>query len=106
MKMQKNKKRKKGFGIAAKIISIYVKTVEVIPSTGNSKISFVAFPPIDRYLLSGLKKELQLTNISWSDMEEEEFIDIVEKLKNFINEKPFWKRLVEAALAAVHKPKR
>lgn len=87
----KNKKRKKSFGIAAKIISIYVKTFEVIPSKGDSKISRVAFPPIDRYLLSGLKNELTLTNISWSEMNEEDFMNLVEKLKGFIKEEPFWK---------------
>jgi len=64
-----NQKRKREFGIAAKILSIYIKTAEVIPSMRGSKISKVAFPPIDRYLLSGLKSEIKIKNISWSGME-------------------------------------
>lgn len=87
---EKDKKRKKGFGIAAKIVSIYVKTVEVIPSKGSSKISHVAFPPIDRFLLSGLRKELQIENITWSAMDEKQFMKLIEKLKVFISDKPFW----------------
>jgi len=86
-----DKKRIRLFGIAAKIVSIYIKTAEVLPSNGNSKISKVAFPPIDRFLLNGLKKQLKLTNISWSKMEEEEYINLVETLKKFIGDEPFWK---------------
>ncbi len=88
---EKGKKRKKEFGIAAKIISIYVKTVEVIPTKGASKISLVAFPPIDRYLLSGLRNELKIENISWSEMGEKEFMELIERLKEFVGEEPFWK---------------
>ncbi|WP_157580908.1 hypothetical protein [Segetibacter koreensis] len=72
-------------------MSIYVKTVEIIPSKGMSKISHVAFPPIDRYLLSGLKKDLQIENISWSEMEEEAFMKLIDQLKEFMKEEPFWK---------------
>jgi hypothetical protein len=87
----KDKERKKLFGVAAKLVSIYVKTVEVLPSDGISKISQVAFPPIDRYLLSGLKKELDLKDISWSKMAEERYMALIEKLKVFMGERPFWK---------------
>ena len=85
-----DKKRKKIFGIAAKIVSIYVKTVEIIPSKGNSKISHVAFPPIDRFLLAGLKEKLKIKNISWSNMEEEEYMKLIGDLKELIGDKPFW----------------
>ena len=87
----KEKKRKRKFGIAAKILSIYVKTVEVIPSNGKSSIALVAFPPIDSFLLKGLKNELVINNTSWSTMEENEYMEMIEKLKNFMGDKPFWK---------------
>ncbi|MDQ6608423.1 MAG: hypothetical protein M3Y85_01215 [Bacteroidota bacterium] len=87
---EKDKKRKKEFGVAAKIVSIYVKTVEVIPAKGMSKISIVAFPPIDRYLLLGLIKKLPIEDISWSKMDEKKFMALVDQLKSFMGEKPFW----------------
>jgi hypothetical protein len=90
-KQPKAKKRKREFGIAAKILSIYIKTVEVIPTKGSSAIALVAFPPIDSFLLKGLKKELVIDNTSWSTMEENEYMEMIEKLKNFMREKPFWK---------------
>jgi hypothetical protein len=90
-KNSKDKKRKKLFGIAAKIVSIYIKTAEILPSLGDSKISKVAFPPIDRFLLSGLKKKLELKNISWSNMEKDEYMGLIETLKKFIGNEPFWK---------------
>lgn len=90
-----NKKRIKEFGIAAKIVSIYVKTAEILPTNGNSEISKFAFPPIDRFLLSSLKKKLNLKNINWSNMEEVEYMDLVEVLKESMGNDPFWKLEVD-----------
>lgn len=49
------------FGIAAKIISIYIKTVEVIPSKGQTLLSKVAYPPIDSILLKNLNGKYGLS---------------------------------------------
>lgn len=62
----------------------------VIPKR-NAEISKVAFPPIDRFLLDSLKKELDLKNISWSKMKEKEYMQLIEVLKRFMKEEPFWK---------------
>lgn len=85
------KQKKVTFGIAAKMLSIYIKTVEVLPTKGSSLISNVAFPPIDRFLLSNLKMKQDLKNISWSKMENDEFIQLIEQLKQLTKEEPFWK---------------
>ncbi len=90
-KNSKDKERHISFGIAAKIVSIYVKTAEVLPNKGKSKISKVAFPPIDRFLLNRLQKELGLKNVSWSKMEQQEYMETIETLKNFMKDEPFWK---------------
>lgn len=42
------------FGLAAKIISIYIKTVEVLPTKGQSMLSRIAHPPIDSILLRNI----------------------------------------------------
>ena len=85
--------RKTKFGIAAKMVSIYIKTVEVMPSKGTSNISMVAFPPIDSILLKKLvsEKEIDILNTAWSGMEETEFMEVIEKLKNIMGDQPFWK---------------
>ena len=85
--------RVKEFGIAAKMVSIYIKTVEVMPSKGISPISMVAFPPIDSILLKKLQseKEIDILNTAWSGMGEKEFMEVIEKLKNIMGGQPFWK---------------
>lgn len=75
------------FGIAAKVISIYVKTSEVIASGGLSPISQVAFPPVDSYLLKGLK----IKGVVWSKLEKGDFINLIGQLEKLNEGKPFWK---------------
>ena len=83
---EKGNKRNILFSIAAKVVSIYIKTAEIIPSGGTSSVSLFAFPPIDSYLLSGLG----IKNKVWSTMEQEEFINLLDSLRNQHNDKPFW----------------
>jgi hypothetical protein len=89
----KEKGRRISFGIAAKLVSIYIKTVEVLPTKGASRLSNIAFPPIDSILLNNLKKKsnLEITSVNWSKMEKGYFIDLINQLKAFIGDLPFWK---------------
>lgn len=89
----KDKERKVSFGIAAKLISIYIKTVEVLPSSGKSHLSAIAFPPIDSILLKNLKQKegLQILSTSWSNTKKDAFMALVHQLKAFIGREPFWK---------------
>src|SRR5690606_35206875 len=91
----KNEKihRKKGFGIAAKIVSIYIKSVEVLPSNGSSAISKVAFPPVDSILLKNLisEKKIDIKSTAWSRMSKEDFMEVIGILKSLMVDEPFWK---------------
>jgi hypothetical protein len=85
------KHRKISFGIAAKVMSVYVKTYEVITSKGRSNLSQVAFPPIDRFLLSGLTGGVRGLQIKpWSQLQEKEFLLLIEKLRSYVGDNPFW----------------
>lgn len=75
------------FGIAAKVISIYVKTAEVIPTKGLSSISKVAFPPVDSYLLKGLK----IKGKAWSGLDKNGFMNLINDLKILNDGNDFWK---------------
>jgi hypothetical protein len=75
------------FGIAAKVVSIYVKTSEIIPSGGLSPISKVAIPPVDSYLLKGLKIKTK----PWSTLNKEEYMTLVHDLEERVQGEPFWK---------------
>ena len=79
--------RNVSFGIAAKVISIYIKTSEVIPSGGLSAISKVAIPPIDSFLLKGLK----IKGKAWSSLNKEEYMKLVNDLEERLEGEPFWK---------------
>ena len=75
------------FGIAAKVVSIYVKTSEIISSGGLSPISKVAIPPVDSYLLKGLK----IKSKPWSTLNKEEYMTLVNDLEDRVQGQPFWK---------------
>ncbi len=80
------------YGRAAKIIAIYIKTIAVIRYSGNDNLSKVAHPPIDRILLSNAHKEhsdLGLNKISWTKLTEQEYFDLIRKLRTLKFDK-FW----------------
>jgi len=79
------------FGIAAKIISIYIKTVEVIPSKGESQLSTIAYPPIDSILLKAinLNQGLDLTP-QWSTLNWEGYEKNIDILLGHYGNIPMW----------------
>jgi hypothetical protein len=84
--------RRVSFGIAAKVISIYVKTAEVLPSNGKSLLSHFAFPPIDAYLLSNLPQNwLNAKSITWSTLRQEAYMNMMHILRAKMGNEPFWK---------------
>ena len=80
------------FGLAAKIISIYIKTVEVIPTKGLSLLSQIAYPPIDGILLKNLntKHSLKL-KVNWSTFEWEQYSNVIDELNRLYPSIPKWK---------------
>lgn len=79
--------RNRSFGIGAKVISIYVKTAEIIPTKGLSSISIVAYPPVDSFLLKGLK----IKGKAWSGLDKDGFMNLIDDLKILNGSNDFWK---------------
>jgi len=85
-------KRNVSFGIAAKMISIYIKTVEVIPTQGTTLLSQVAFPPIDSILLNRIPDEWGIDKgIRWSKLEVDAYMQLIKDLRAKHQEPAFWK---------------
>jgi hypothetical protein len=84
------------FGLAAKIISIYLKTVEILPTNGTSLLSVIAYPPIDGILLRNLnaKHDLKL-KVNWSTFEWEQYVCIIDEINRLYPLIPKWKIEVE-----------
>jgi hypothetical protein len=77
------RKRNASFGIAAKVVSIYLKTAEILPSKGLSNVSEVAYPPIDSVLLIKLNRKfkLELKSTAWSKFDKEDYTEVLQKLR-------------------------
>ncbi|MBU3676573.1 MAG: hypothetical protein FGM54_05240 [Chitinophagaceae bacterium] len=79
------------YGIAAKIIAIYIKTAVIIPNKGKKELSKVAHPPIDRILLSNLKKEYkEIDNISWTKFDRDQYLETMRIINNIKAQKKYF----------------
>ena len=84
------------YGRAAKIIAIYLKTSVIISNNGIGDLSKVIHPPIDRKLLSALKKhKLLFINEkeipAWTDLKKEKYLEIIDDMRNLVEDLPMWK---------------
>jgi len=80
------------YGRAAKIVAIYLKTSVIIRNSGDGKLASVIHPPIDRILLTNLHKmqpALGVNKINWTELEEEPYFELIEKLRSLKLDK-FW----------------
>lgn len=86
------KLRRVSFGVAAKVISVYVKTYAVLPGKGKSLLSKFAFPPIDSFLLTKLKMNnvAGIGKTNWSAFGKDEYMPLIDLLRNYMGDKPFW----------------
>jgi hypothetical protein len=85
------KKKRFSHGLAAKVISIYIKTVEVIPTKGASTLSAVAFPPIDSILLRNINSKYnKKLNIRWSKFGWPEYTLTIQALQQINGDRPMW----------------
>ena len=93
------------FGLAAKIISIYIKTVEVLPTKGTSLLAEIAYPPIDGILLRNLntKNHLKL-KVNWSTFEWGQYVNVVEEINRLYPLTPKWKIEVEWMISNEEEP--
>lgn len=80
------------YGRAAKIIAVYLKTSIVIRDSGESHLAKIIHPPIDNILLTNLSKknrELGVSNIKWTQLSENEYFELIEKLRS-LHFNSFW----------------
>jgi hypothetical protein len=80
------------YGRAAKIVAIYLKTSVIVRYSGEGELSEVAHPPIDRILLTNLhrvNKELNFLKRPWTQLNEMEYFELINKLRTF-NLNKFW----------------
>ena len=70
-----------------------MKTSVIIRNSGDGKLASVIHPPIDRILLTNLHKKqptLGVNKINWTELEEEPYFELIEKLRTLKLDK-FWK---------------
>jgi hypothetical protein len=76
------KKRVISFGIASKLVSIYLKTTIVLPGLGKTPLACIAYPPIDRFLIRSLNNFCDTNyNTNWSTFNINDYLIIIEKLQ-------------------------
>ena len=80
------------FGLAAKIISIYIKTVEVLPKVGTSTLACIAYPPIDGILLKNINKKHHVhLKTNWSTFDWDQYEHVINTLNELYPSVPKWK---------------
>jgi len=87
---------KKGisYGIAAKLVAIFIKGYFILAGKEETPLAKVAHPPIDSYLLKGIDEQYK-TNLSnkykWSKLDEEKYLELLSELRKINGDQPFWK---------------
>jgi hypothetical protein len=80
------------YGIAAKLISTYIKSVFVLAGAEQSEIAHHAHPPIDGILLKGVDKQHETTlstEYKWQSLDRAQYKKLVNKLRAINGGKPF-----------------
>lgn len=80
------------YGRAAKIVAIYLKTAVIVRYSGEGQLADVAHPPIDRILLTNLRKNFEEVipdKINWTKLDEKNYFDLIGELRKLSFEK-FW----------------
>lgn len=85
--------RKTEYGRSAKIIAIYVKTIYVARDP-LCALSSVAYPPVDRELLTAVKKSKETPKyehgLSWTGFTEKDHDNAIAYLRRLVENRPFW----------------
>jgi len=90
------KKKTFHFGLAAKIISIYIKTVEVLPTKGQSLLAQIAFPPVDGILIKNFNTRHQhRLKLNWSTFTWQQYEEVIDQLYKHYPSVPGWKIEIE-----------
>jgi hypothetical protein len=87
------------FGRAAKLIAVYLKSMVVAGPYGQSELSRVAHPPIDRLLLQNLARanrsdprSRRWRTTNWTELDQAGYYRLITELRNLLPcSEPFWK---------------
>jgi hypothetical protein len=93
LKKRVSDSKKVSHGRAAKILAVYLKTVYVLRFPESETSKFI-HPPIDRVLLTNIQKRggIKFKPFpNWTELDREEYIELIEQLRRFVGEEPFWK---------------
>lgn len=80
------------YGRAAKIVAIYLKTAVIVRYSGAGKLAEVAHPPIDRILLTNLRKQFNgivANKTNWTELDENQYFEVIIRLRT-LPFKKFW----------------
>jgi hypothetical protein len=85
------------YGRAAKLVAVYIKSMIVVRN-GQSNLSSVAHPPIDRIILKNISKDNNINhanrtdwdNINWTQLNEDKYKKLIMDFRQVFDGKPFW----------------
>lgn len=94
---ESHKIRGASYGRAAKLVAIYIKSMIVVRN-GQSKLSTVAHPPIDRIVLKNICRDKTINHINktgwlkinWTEMNKEDYKKLITGFRQLFVGKPFW----------------
>ena len=91
--LRKKHHRQVSFGIAAKLISVYLKGAWVLHHPEYCPLSRHMHPPIDSRLLAAIdecKGTKFSKNYKWQKLDRGKYRELVEQLRSLNGAKPFW----------------
>jgi len=93
------KKNVKGisYGRAAKLIAVYIKSMITVKN-GNSKLSEVAHPPIDRMILQNISRDKTIKHanrqywkaVNWTELDKAQYLNLIRDFRVILKGNPFW----------------
>ncbi len=96
--LKRSKVENTSYGLAAKIVAVYLKTLVVVGGRGKSTMSEFVHPPIDRIMLKAYKKRLprvawdepKAEVPAWTKLDQRRYNAILDTLKGIAGEKGLW----------------
>jgi hypothetical protein len=85
------------YGRAAKLLAVYIKSMIVVRN-GQSKLSAVAHPPIDRMILKNISNDEGIKHpnrtgwkeINWTKMNKSEYKNLINDFRQVLSGQPLW----------------
>lgn len=85
------------YGRAAKLVAIYIKSMVVVRN-GQSQLSTVAHPPVDRIILKNICKDKTVNHINkagwqkinWTALNRENYKKLIIEFRQLFDDEPFW----------------